>query len=232
MKDFETLFKRYDKLVFFDTETTGLYPNACQIIEIAAISLQRNGTRMEFDEFVKLRDPHSVLPDNIIELTGITDNMLNEQGKDESDAALAFADIVYSNSTLMIAHNANFDLSFVRGWFKDKPIPPQLEFLDTLTVFKDRRAYPHKLVNAIEAYNLGDKVTNSHRAIDDVRALVEVAAAMDRERNDLLEYVNLFGYNPRYGKPLDSIRGVRYVAQRFNDTMTTPKNALYACNQY
>lgn len=247
MKEFETLFGTYDNIVFFDTETTGLYPCACQIIEIAAISLQRDGTRIKFDEFVSLRDPSASVPENIVELTGITDDVLRAQGIDEETAAASFADLLCgynpysgdaghkkrsSEAVLLVAHNAHFDLSFVRGWLKGKMLPKRIDFLDTLTVFKDRRAYPHKLANAIEAYHLENAVQNTHRAIDDVFALAAVTSAMDRERNDLLEYVNLFGYNAKYGKPSDGIRGVRYVAQPFHDAMTTPRSALYAQNQY
>ena len=45
-------------------------------------------------------------------------------------------------------------------------------YLDTVTVYKDRRAFPHKLENAITEYGLANKVKNSHRAIDDVKALL------------------------------------------------------------
>ena len=71
--------------------------------------------------------------------------------------------------------------------------------LDLLTVYKDRHSYPHKLCNAIEVYGLSGKVVNSHRAIDDVLATVEVMKAMELERADLECYVNLFGFNPKYG---------------------------------
>lgn len=86
-----------------------------------------------------------------------------------------------------------------------------VDWLDSLTVYKDRRPYPHKLANAILAYGLEDKVQNSHRAIDDVLALFEVLKAMDAERDDLASYVNLFGYNPKYGVSGRRIVGVRYL---------------------
>ena len=87
------------------------------------------------------------------------------------------------------------------------------QWLDSLTVYKDRRPYPHKLANAILAYELEGKVQNSHRAIDDVLALFEVLKAMDDERDDLANYVNLFGYNPKYGVSGRRITGVRYEPQ-------------------
>jgi DNA polymerase-3 subunit epsilon len=102
------------------------------------------------------------------------------------------------------------------------------DYLDSLTVYKDRRAYPHKLANAIVAYKLEDKVHNSHRAIDDVAALVEVCKAMDNERADLLTYVNVFGYNPKYGVSGRRIAGVTYWPQQFNNFMQAPSFTLPA----
>mgnify|MGYP000137852126 CR=1 FL=1 len=106
--------------------------------------------------------------------------------------------------------------------------PGHLDWLDSLTVYKDRRAYPHKLANAIIAYELEDKVQNSHRAIDDVLALFEVLKAMDEERDDLCTYVNLFGYNPKYGVSGRRITGVRYEPQGFSKTITRPEQTLPA----
>ena len=69
---------------------------------------------------------------------------------------------------------------------------------------------------------------NSHRAIDDVLALFEVLKAMDDERDDLAAYVNLFGYNPKYGVSGRRIVGVRYEPQSFNKAMTRPEQTLPA----
>ena len=87
------------------------------------------------------------------------------------------------------------------------------DYLDTLTVYKDRRKYPHKLESAIVEYHLTGKVQNSHRAIDDCKALMEVAKAMDEERDDLDRYVNLFGFNPKYGPEKNQLKKVTYVPQ-------------------
>ena len=82
-----------------------------------------------------------------------------------------------------------------------------------MTIFKDRREFPHKLADAIEAYHLGDSVENSHRAIDDAKSLLAVLQAMDKERPDLIKYINLFGYNPKYGVNGKPIPGITYKAQ-------------------
>ena len=89
-------------------------------------------------------------------------------------------------------------------------------------MYKDRRPYPHRLFNAIEAYGLTGQVVNSHRAIDDVIATVAVMEAMAAEKDDLECYVNLFGYNPKYGIEGKPIGSVTYKPQPYNIT-----NPLY-----
>ena len=100
--------------------------------------------------------------------------------------------------------------------------------LDLLTVYKDRRPFPHKLCSAIEAYGLSGKVVNSHRAIDDVLATVAVMEAMAQENDDLECYVNLFGYNPKYGIDGKPIGSVTYKPQRTQSQYTQFTRPLYA----
>ena len=99
--------------------------------------------------------------------------------------------------------------------------------LDLLTVYKDRRPFPHRLCNAIDAYGLSGKVVNSHRAIDDVLATVAVMEAMVAEQDDLECYVNLFGYNPKYGIDGKPIGSVTYRPQRTQSQYTQSNKPLY-----
>ena len=222
------VFNRYAAVVFFDTETNGLDADTCQIIELAAIRIEQTerGTLRvanKADLFVKLPEGQK-LPENIVELTGITDETLEAEGVTEAEAAAAFTEMMNRDKgrVLLVAHNAQFDLLFVRAMLSrhyGAGLLRNADYLDSLTVYKDRRPYPHKLANAIVAYKLQDKVQNSHRAIDDVAALFEVVRAMDNERADLLTYVNLFGYNAKYGVSGPRLDGVRYWPQRFNRSM-------------
>jgi len=83
-------------------------------------------------------------------------------------------------------------------------------------VYRDRRSYPHKLSNAIEAYGLTGTVVNSHRAVDDVVATVAVMLEMEKEQDDLHNYVNLFGYIPRFGIDGKPIGSVTYKPQYYD----------------
>ena len=231
MSNLSSLFDRYKALVIFDTETSGLDPEDNQIIELAALRVERTQTGAlriagKMDTFIKLPEGET-LPENIVSLTGITDERLQTEGVQPAKAASQIAKLMQNGPTLMIAHNAQFDACFLRELLRGFQ-PGRLDWLDSLTVYKDRRPYPHKLANAILAYELEDKVQNSHRAIDDVLALFEVLKAMDEERDDLANYVNLFGYNPKYGVSGRRITGVRYEPQGFNKSITRPEQTLPA----
>ena len=221
MAYFESLFAQYDRLVLFDTETTGLLFSRDEIIEFAAVVVeQQNGQPVvmeEYDQLISLSHGGSV-PPMIEQLTGITNEDLKEKGIPKQQVCRDIARMV-SGNTLLLAYNAHFDLSFLFYMLLRDGDPTILrgkDKLDLLTVYKDRHSYPHKLCNAIEVYGLSGKVVNSHRAVDDVLATVEVMKRMEDERNDFMRYVNLFGYNPKYGVDGKPIGSVTYKPQRFD----------------
>ena len=227
MAYFEELFAKYDRLVLFDTETTGLQFSRDEIIEFAAVVVeQRDGQPVvveEYDQLISLT-PGNVVPPVIEELTGITTRDLAEKGISKAQVCADIARMIAGN-TLLLAYNAHFDLSFVFYLLLRHGDPTVLkgkDKLDLLTVYKDRHSYPHKLCHAIEVYELTGKVVNSHRAVDDVLATVEVMKCMEEERNDLVNYVNLFGFNPKYGVGGKPIGSVTYKPQRFD-----PPEPLY-----
>ncbi len=224
---FDTLFGKYDRLVLFDTETTGLQYNRDEIIEFSAIVVERpNGVVtvvQEYDELIRLT-PGNSIPPKITELTGISDLDLLQRGISKEQVSRDIARM-FAGNTLLLAYNAHFDLSFLYYFLLRSGDPTILrgkDKLDLLTVYKDRRRFPHRLSNAIEAYGLSGKVVNSHRAVDDVLATLEVMKAMEAERADLERYINLFGYNPKYGIDGKPIGSVTYKAQGYD-----PQTPLY-----
>ena len=118
----------------------------------------------------------------------------------------------------MVAYNAQFDLNFLYYLLRPLGLLSVLQkprFLDALTVYRDRRDFPHKLCNAIEAYGLTG-VENSHRAVDDARAAALLLEAMAAEKDDLLQYVDLFGVHPKYGMSGKKISSVTYCPQPYD----------------
>ena len=215
------LFEKYDRLFLFDTETTGLIYNRDEIIEFAAVVLERKNGEIavieEYDQLITL-SPGGFVPAQIEALTGISNQDIRERGIPKTRVCCDIARMVAGN-TLLLAYNAHFDLSFLFYMLLRDGDPTILrgkDKLDLLTVYKDRHSYPHKLCNAIDVYGLSGKVVNSHRAVDDVLATVEVMKAMEAERDDLCRYINLFGYNPKYGISGKPIGSITYKPQRFD----------------
>ena len=179
----------------------------------------------KYDEFINIGER---LPRKITEITGITDETLENKGIYESKVADDLKNLI-SPGTLMIAHNAQFDLSFIYQLLKRHfpqeadSIVSNADWLDTLTILKDRKNYPHKLCDAVDYYHV-EKV-NFHRAIDDTIALYYVTQKLINERNDLEEYINFFGYNPKYG-----VKGrfpfITYKAQPYHNRGLLPENKI------
>lgn len=217
----DTLFAKYDRLMLFDTETTGLTYSRDEIIEFAAVVVEKQNGEItvvqEYDELIAL-SPGGFVPPEMERLTGITNADLRSRGIPKTRLCCDIARMIAGN-TLLLAYNAHFDLSFLYYLLMrdgDPAILKGKDKLDLLTVYKDRHSYPHKLCNAIEVYGLGDKVVNSHRAVDDVLATVEVMKEMELEKADLECYVNLFGYNPKYGISGKAIGSVTYKPQQYD----------------
>ena len=153
----DTLFAKYDRLLVFDTETTGLNFSRDEIIEFAAVVVeQQDGQPVvtrEYDELITL-SPGMTVPPEIEKLTGITNEDILRQGISKEQVCRDIAHMVTGN-TLLLAYNAHFDLSFLFYMLLRDGDPAVLkgkDKLDLLTVYKDRHSYPHKLCSAIDIY--------------------------------------------------------------------------------
>ena len=223
MAGLDGFFEKYDRLVLLDTETTGLEYSRDEIIEFSAVVLDKNGVVREYDELITL-SPGGFVPPKIQQLTGITDMDIRERGIPKTRLCRDIGEMIAGN-TLLLAYNAHFDLSFLYYLLLrdgDPAILKGKDKLDLLTVYRDRHSFPHRLASAIDVYGLAGKVVNSHRAIDDVLATVEVMKAMVEEKDDLLNYVNLFGYLAQYGLDGKPIGSITYKPQRYD-----PAKPLY-----
>ena len=140
---FASLFEKYDRLVLFDTETTGLTYSRDEIIEFAAVVVEAADgeakiTR-EYDELVAL-SPGGFVPPKIEQLTGISTQDLRERGLSKTRICRDIAELIAGN-TLLLAYNAHFDLSFLFYLLLRSGDPAILkgkDKLDLLTVYKDR----------------------------------------------------------------------------------------------
>ena len=198
-----SLLSSYDTILFVDTETTGFKAGTDHLTEFAAVRVSKGGTET-YSTLVKL--PTGVtIPEEIVEKTHITDEMCATGITPDTLCGKIKSLII--DRTLLVAYNAQFDASFLL------PLtgPLNVDYLDAMTVYRDRAAAPHKLSDAINHY--GVQGQNSHRALDDAKALMELTKAMEAEKNDLLSYINRFGYKAKYGVNGKRIDGITYYAQ-------------------
>ena len=218
-----SLFNQFDNIIVFDIETTGFDPKKDEIIEVAALHVINKHSvpviEDEFDALIGLT-PGQILPASITNLTGITSEQLLQEGMSKSAACDKLTNKLGCSNPLLVAFNAQFDLCFLYYFLHNFGKAGELKnvkMLDALTVYKDRKPYPHKLSDAIQDYML--KPENSHRALDDARATFALLCAMDKESDDLEHYVNLFGYNPKYGVSGQKISSVKYLPQRYDSAL-------------
>ncbi len=226
MNTLDEIFDKYDTIICLDTETTGLNELNCQIIDLGVIEIKRVNNKLEeissINDLIKLADKNAKLPKEIVNLTHITDEMLLNDGLDISVVKEKFAKLLQKEGKKVIAtYNAQFDLKFLRHFLKGVKLN-DVVFLDIMTVYKDRVSYPHKLCEAINHYNLNDIVVNSHRALDDTRACFEVLKCMSNEKHDIDKYINLFGYNAKFGIPNPQIKNVVYKPQSNTANLNNP----------
>lgn len=154
-----------DEICVFDIETTGLSAATCKITEIGAV-LVKGGEVI--DRFNTFADPECPIPDEIIQLTGITDEMVKgaPSQKEAVEAFLAFA-----GDRLLVAHNAGFDTGFIRRACEDHGLLFPNPYLDTVALshYVNPELKRHKLDTLAEYFKLGG--FNHHRASDDAEML-------------------------------------------------------------
>ena len=200
----------YKNILVFDFETTGVNPSTDQIIEIGAVKLELiNGSYEVVDELSVLIKQDNPLPPIITQITGITDEMLNNNGVHRSVAFQMFKNL-YTTDSLLIAYNIQFDIWFLINLFRQEEdlfFTIENDLLDAMAVYKDFHPYPHRLESALEKYPVG--VPNSHRALDDAKATYLLLKKMEEklppviniEKFELNRYINVIGQNPKYKIP-------------------------------
>ena len=150
--------------VVLDFETTGLNPNMDEIIEIGAVRLEHG---REVGEFSQLIDPGRAIPEKVVELTGINSAMLAGQPT-LAEVFPKFAKFL--EGAVLVAHNASFDMAFLRRAFQRFGKELDAPILDTLALA--RNAYKelrnHKLGTVCK--HLDVSLKNAHRAVHDARA--------------------------------------------------------------
>lgn len=216
----DSLFEKFENIIVLDVETTGIDHKRDEIIELAALRVEnQNGDMVvadEFDLLVKLSQGRT-LPAIITELTGISQSLLDQEGVSKEEASNRLIEMLSKPNPLIIAYNAQFDLCFIYYLLQrleNAGVLRNAKFIDALTIYKDRQPYPHKLSDAVAVY--APYAQNTHRALDDTKATLALMCEMEKELDDFHNYINLFGYNPKYGVSGPRISSISYMAQSYN----------------
>ena len=156
--------------IVFDIETTGLSVQNCKITEIGAVKIKNGEIIDTFNTFV---NPEVPIPEEIVELTSITDEMVADAPK-VREALEMFFEFIGGGRKLLVAHNANFDTGFIRYAAEECGMEFTNPYLDTVALSRyiNPSLKKHKLDVLAEYYGLGD--FNHHRACDDAAMLAAI----------------------------------------------------------
>jgi DNA polymerase-3 subunit epsilon len=154
---------------FLDVETTGLDPNSGdKICEIAVIKTVGGEIA---DEFVTLINPGRNIPERAVSIHGITQTMVNR--------APLFRDIAndlldFLTDTVIVAHNARFDLEFLRSELRNLNLSlPENNVIDTLGIARRYYTFPSNSLGDIARY-IGLPIDKQHRALADVTTTKDI----------------------------------------------------------
>ena len=177
--------------VVFDLETTGFRPETNRIIEIGAVKVQNGKIVDKFSTFV---NPQVPIPFRIEQLTSINDSMVID--------APVIADILpefmkFCEGCVMVAHNADFDMSFIKKNCQRLDIPCKPTIVDTVALARVLLPNLNRFKLDTVAKALGVSLKNHHRAVDDAGCTAEIFVKfieMLRERGmSTLDEVNAMG---------------------------------------
>ena len=205
------------EFIAFDLETTGLSPDFNRIVEVGAVRFRADGT--ELDRMEQLVDPRCRIPNDVIKIHGITDEMVRGQPPIE-DVLPEFARFLGHSETILLAHNASFDVGFLSAAFsRCNADLPEHPIIDTLAL--SRRTLPrlrnHRLETVARHLRIAD--STEHRALGDALVVRSVflkflAQALTIETTvDLFDLVPPIYFEPMISGPITVPKRYRSLIQ-------------------
>ena len=154
--------------VVFDLETTGFSPLSCEIIEIGAVRVEKGKITGRFSTFV---NPQVPIPYRIEELTSINDSMV--MGAPVITQVLPEF-MEFCKDAVMVAHNADFDMSFIQENCKRQGIEREFTYLDTVGIARFLLPSLNRFKLDTVAKALSIPLAHHHRAVDDAACTAEI----------------------------------------------------------
>ncbi|MDE6904394.1 MAG: PolC-type DNA polymerase III [Lachnospiraceae bacterium] len=157
-----------DTYVVFDLETTGFSSNVNKIIEIGAVKVENGSLTERFSAFV---NPGVPIPFEIENLTGISDDMVIHE---EPVEQVLPRFMEFCGDAVMVAHNADFDMSFIKHNCRELGIEKDFTVLDTVALARMLLPGLNRFKLDTVAKALGISLQNHHRAVDDAGCTAEI----------------------------------------------------------
>lgn len=181
--------------VVFDIETTGFSPVKDRIIEIGAVKIRGGEIVDRFSTFV---NPGIPIPFEIEQLTSIRDDMV--MGYDSIEVILPqFIEFIGGNDTVMVAHNANFDMSFIRENMKRQGMECVYNYIDTVGIARMMLPLQNKHTLDAVAKSLGVSLLNHHRAVDDAECtaliFIKLIEKLHHDKIETFAELNKLGHS-------------------------------------
>ena len=156
------------EFVVFDIETTGFSPLTCKIIEIGAVRVEKGEITDRFSTFV---NPQVPIPFRIEQLTGINDSMVMEAPtiQEVLPDFLAFC-----QGAVMVAHNADFDMSFIMENCRQQGLSDVFTYVDTVGMARFLLPALNRFKLDTVAKAVGVPLQNHHRAVDDAACTADI----------------------------------------------------------
>lgn len=176
--------------VVIDLEMTGLSAKYNKVIEIGAVRVRAGEVTEALELFV---NPKCPIPENVVELTGITDDMV-ASGLEEDEAMERLLDFI--GEDVIVGQNVNFDYSFIKQWEVNHKCKKERKGCDTLKIARVLLPpeQPKKLENLCEFFQI--ERLRAHRALDDALETMQVFEHLKKISEDKPELEKLFEPKP------------------------------------
>ena len=178
--------------IVFDLETTGLNPASEEITEIAAVRVVEGEIRDSFQTYV---NPHKPIPAEITELTGISDETVAD-APDLDKAVPEFLAWAGEGQYPLVAHNAGFDMGFLRTACQRLGIEREFTSIDTLEMSRLMLPHMHKFKLNILAKELQVGPFEHHRASEDAAVLGRIYVKLLKRLREEMHAVTTADINP------------------------------------
>lgn len=169
--------KKPEGYVVIDIETDGLDEGKNSIIEIGAIKIKGN----KAESFSRLIRVDYELPQNIVNLTNITDEMLDESGGNKEEVLKDFIEFI--EDLPIVGYNLSFDIKFIKYNMENLGLDIQNKQVDLLPIVRENTTLAnYKLSTVAKHFGIAEKIP--HRGLLDAGIILEIS----KKLNEFMEF--------------------------------------------